>query len=92
MGGDLNSITEKIDATAHPAAKMSPSLKRLTPTFNWKDSYRHLHPSDTQYSRYFENTRGEGATRIDRCYHYGDIKINKASYKPVAFSDHHAHI
>ena len=92
MGGDLNSITEKIDATTHPAAKMSPSLKRLIQTFNWKDSYRHLHPSDTQYSRYFENARGEGATRIDRCYHYGEIKINKASYKPLAFSDHHAHI
>ena len=92
MGGDFNSITEKIDATAHPAAKMSPSFKRLTQTFNWKDSYRHLHPSFRQYSRYFENTRGEGATRIDRSYHYGDIEINYASYKPLAFSDHHAHI
>ena len=92
IGGDLNSITEKIDATAHPVAKMSPSFKRLTQTFNWKDSYRHLHPSDKQYSRYFENTRGEGATRIDRCYHYGDIAINYASYEPLAFSDHHAHI
>ena len=92
MGGDLNSITDKIDATTHPVAKMSPSFKRLSHTFNWKDSYRHLHPSDRQYSRYFENTRGEGATRIDRCYHYGDIKINYASYEPLAFSDHHAHI
>ena len=26
MGGDLNSITDKIDATAQPAAKMSPSF------------------------------------------------------------------
>ena len=92
MGGDLNCITEKIDATTHPAAKMSPTFKRLTQTFNWQDSYRHLHPSDRQYSRYFENTRGEGATRIDRCYHYGNIKINKAYYQPLAFSDHHAHI
>ena len=27
MGGDLNSITDKIDATTHPVAKMSPSFK-----------------------------------------------------------------
>ena len=30
MGGDLNSITEKIDATTYPGAKMSPSFKRLS--------------------------------------------------------------
>ena len=28
MGGDLNSITDKVDANNHPAAKMSPSFKR----------------------------------------------------------------
>ena len=92
MGGDLNSIIDKMDATAHPAAKHSQSFKRLSQTFNWKDSYRCLYPSDKQFSRYYGNSRGEGATRIDRCYHYGDININSASYEPLAFSDHHAHI
>ena len=92
MGGDLNSITEKIDATNHPAAKMSPSFKRLCQTFNWKDSYRNLHKNEKQFSRYYGNSRGDGATRIDRCYHYGDISIKSASYEPLAFSDHHAHI
>jgi hypothetical protein len=92
MGGDLNNITDKADATNHPAATMSPSFKRLSQTFYWKDSYRSLYPSQKQFSRYYENTRGEGATRIDRCYHYGEIFINSASYEPLSCSDHHAHI
>ena len=92
MGGDLNSIIDKIDATAHQAAKISQSFRRLSQTFNWKDSYRCIYPTDKQFSRYYGNARGEGATRIDRCYHFGEIQINSASYVPLAFSDHHAHI
>ena len=61
-------------------------------TFKWKDSFRSLHPSAEQYSRYYGSTRGEGATHIDRCYHYGEIRINSAIYLPLAFSDHHAHV
>ena len=57
-----------------------------------KDSFRSIHPSAVQFSRYYGNTRGEGASRIDRCYHYGDITIRSATYLPLAFSDHHAHV
>ena len=92
IGGDLNSIIEKEDATNHQAVKMSPSFRTLSKTFNWKDSFRTIYPSANQFSRYYGNARGEGATRIDRCYHFGDASINFASYEPVAFSDHHAHV
>ena len=90
IGGDLNSIIEKIDATNHPAAKLSQSFKRLSDTFHWKDSYRSLYPTTKQFSHYYGNSRAEGATRIDRCYHFGEIRILQAAYLPLAFSDHHA--
>ena len=92
IGGDLNSIIDKKDATNHQAAKMSKSFKALSSTFAWKDVYRTLHPSARQFSRYYGNTRGEGATRLDRCYFFGDISINYAAYELLAFSDHHAHV
>ena len=92
LGGDLNMIIDKLDATNHPESKMSPSFKRLVKCFNWTDSFRSIHPNNVQFSRYYSNTRGDGATRIDRCYHYGDIKVNEAKYLPLAFSDHHAHV
>ena len=85
-------IIDKQDATTHPEGKMSPTFKRLVKSFKWIDSFRTLHPSTVQFSRYYSNTRGEGATRIDRCYHYGEISISNATYLPLAFSDHHAHV
>ena len=85
-------IIDKHDATNNPESKMSPSFKRLVKSFKWRDSFRTLYPSAVQFSRYYSNTRGEGATRIDRCYHYGDINITNATYLPLAFSDHHAHV
>ena len=92
LGGDFNMIINKQDATAHQAAKMSPTFQRVVNTFNWVDSYRILHPTAKQFSRYYGDSRSEGATRIDRSYHYGDITIKKATYHPLAFSDHHAHV
>ena len=92
LGGDLNMIIDKRDATNNPESKMSPTFKRLVQSFSWRDSFRTLHPSAEQFSRYYSSTRGDGATRIDRCYHYGDININSAAYLPLAFSDHHAHV
>ena len=91
LGGDLNMIIDKCDETTNPESKMSPSFKRLVHSFQWLDSFRVLHPLEKQFSRYYSSTQGEGVSRIDRCYHYGDIKIMKASYHPLAFSDHHAH-
>ena len=92
LGGDLNMIIDKLNATVNPESKMSPTFKRLVSSFQWTDSYRALHPADKQYSRYYSNTRGDGASRIDRCYHFGNIQVQSASYHPLAFSDHHAHI
>ena len=93
-GGDFNMIIDKnkIDAATNPDSKISPTFKRLVKTFNWSDSFRAINPTDLQFSRYYSNTRGEGASRIDRCYHTGDIEVIAASYLPLAFSDHHAHV
>ena len=47
IGGDLNCITDKKDATKHPEAKIFPSLKRLIRIFKWQDCFRELFPMIT---------------------------------------------
>ena len=59
---------------------------------SWQDSFRSLYPSSETFSRYYENSRAEGATIIDRNYHFGDVQVIEAKYSPLAFSDHLAHI
>ena len=89
VGGDWNCILEDKDATKNPSQKVSKGLKRLVKTFKWVDSYRELFPHSAIYSRYYENDRyGEGATRIDREYNWGEVVIMNAKYVGVAFSDH----
>ena len=88
IGGDWNCITEKIDATANPEAKISNVLKRVTKAFGMSDSFRTIHPKDKTFSRYYSDARGQGASRIDRQYHYGEMTIIEAKYLPLAFSDH----
>ena len=92
IGGDWNCITDKKDATHHPEQKISRNLDRLRLNKNWKDSYRTLNPSSLEYSRFYEHTQISGANRIDRCYHFGELKPISAKYIPLAFSDHFAHI
>ena len=75
MGGDFNCIVNKMDATNYPEAKMSKRLQRLTKLKNWQDSYRTLNASALVFSRYYENNMVEGATRIDRSYHFGDMRV-----------------
>ena len=91
-GGDFNCITKKHDATHNPESKMSRCLERLIKLKDWNDSFRTLHPASSEYSRYYANTRAEGASRIDRCYHFGSVEIKMAKYVPLAFSDHFAHV
>ena len=88
MGGDFNCIVNKMDATNYPEAKMSKRLQRLTKLKNWQDSYSTLNASALVFSRYYENNMVEGATRIDRSYHFGDMRVAQAWYLPLAFSDH----
>ena len=89
IGGDLNCISKKEDATHNPESKISPSMKRLEKTFSWKDSFRALHPDATVFSRYYNHDRiGQGASRIDRCYYWGDLEVKEAKYISIAFSDH----
>ena len=89
IGGDWNSIINARDATKNPAQKMSPSLKRLVRNFSWTDSFRSLHPNSAIYSRYYEHSKhGDGATRIDRQYHWGNMVIMEIRYVGLAFSDH----
>ena len=92
IGGDFNCITDKKDATHNPEQKMSRSLERLKNNQNWKDSYRTLHPSKLEYSRFYIQRQISGASRIDRCYHFGGLIPMFAQYVPIAFSDHFAHI
>ena len=93
IGGDWNSIISKEDCTRHPEAKMSPCLKRVVKTFSWQDSFRFLHANDKSFSRFYSNERhGDGATRIDRSYFFGDVVPTEAKYVSVAFSDHLSYI
>ena len=88
VGGDLNCIIEKRDATHYPEAKMSKGFQRLVKLKGWEDSYRTLYPDTVAFSRHYENTRAAGATRIDRSYHYGGLKVKEIKYLPLSFSDH----
>ena len=89
VGGDLNCIISNIDSSRDPKPKISPSFRNLVTTFNWTDSYRALYPRVRQYSRYYTHAlQGEGATRIDRSYHWGNLTTKSAEYVSVSFSDH----
>ena len=57
------------------------------------DSYRVLHPNLSSFSHYYHTVQqGKGATRIDRSYSWGELKVIEARYEPIAFSDHMAYI
>ena len=90
--GDFNCIIDKKDATKNPESKISRCLQRLVKLKNWRDSFRELYPTSTTYSRFYENSRAEGASRIDRCYSFGHLVEKQAVYVPVAFSDHFAKV
>ena len=93
VGGDLNCILDRKDCTHHAAAKMSPSLARLVNNFDMTECFRSLHPAANVFSHYYHTTQlGEGATRIDRAYFWGNTSIVSAKYEPIAFSDHMAHV
>ena len=88
-GGDLNSIISLSDSNRNANNKISPSFKTLVTSFAWQDSYRVLYPRTVQYSRVYSNAlQGEGASRIDRCYHWGELAVHEAEYHPISFSDH----
>ena len=88
LGGDFNCITNREDCTKNPESKMSPSLKRLISTFRLCDTFRYLHPATKSFSRYYARQGQEGATRIDRSYHWGEMTPVAAWYESIAFSDH----
>ena len=90
--GNFNCIITKPDAAHNPESKVSRCLERLAAVNDWKDSFRDLHPKSQEYSRYYSNSRAEGASRIDRCYHHDELKVKSAKYIPLAFSDHFAHL
>jgi exonuclease III len=89
VGGDLNCIVSLRDSNRNPSTKLSPSLKELITSFEWLDSFRCLHPRLVQFSRVYSNARhGEGASRLDRSYHWGEIQVAEAQYNNISFSDH----
>ena len=64
VGGDLKSISNKEDATHNPESKMSPCMKRLVKTYNWKDSFRILHPEAKTYSKISASADGGPGSRV----------------------------
>ena len=92
FGGDMNSIVDKKDSLNYPEQKMSKCFKKLINIYRMSDCYRQLYPHSKQYSRYYIWKGKEGATRIDRCYTWGSVKVTQAEYLAVSFSDHLAHI
>ena len=90
----MNCITHNLDCTQHPESKKSPSLTRHIRTFDMVDSYRSMFPGKKIFSHYYSygQAGGQGATRIDRSYNWGDIIVHDARYVPVAFSDHMAYV
>ena len=92
IGGDMSCITHNLDCTHHPESKKSPSLTRLIRTFDMVDTYRSKFPGRKIFSHYYSygQAGGQGGTRIDRSYNWGDITVHDARYLPVAFSDHMA--
>ena len=86
MGGDLNCISDKAYCIHNPAFKLSPSLGRLIKSFDLANSFRTLHPSTKAFSHYYHSIQlGEGATRIDRSYNWGQVKVVDARYEPISF-------
>ena len=83
IGSDLNCVTTKEDCTKNPESKFSQSMKRVIQTFNLKDSFRALHPSDRIFSRYNRRQGQEGASRIDWSYHLGAVTRVSAWYESV---------
>ena len=92
LGGDMNSIVDKKDALNYPEQKMSKCFKKLINLYKMSDSYRCIYPHSKQFSRYYVWKGKEGATRIDRCYSWGNVRVKEAEYLCVSFSDHLAHV
>ena len=92
IGGDLNSIVEKKDSLNYPEQKISKCFKKLIGLYNLSDSYRKLYPHSKMFSRFYTSKGVSGATRIDRCYTWGNLTVIDAEYLPVSFSDHFAHV
>jgi len=92
FGGDMNSIVDKKDALNYPEQKTSKCFKKLMNIYKMSDSYRNIYPHSKQFSRYYVWKGKEGATRIDRCYSWGNVNVQEAEYLVVSFSDHLAHV
>ena len=70
IGGDFNCIIAPLDCTHHPESKMSTNLKRITTIFNWKDTFRTLHPNTPTYSHFYNRQMSgsgltQGGSRLD---------------------------
>ena len=88
----MNSIVDKKNAFNYPEQKMSKCFKKLINLYKMSDSYRCIYPHSKQFSRYYIWKGKEGATRIDRCYSWGNVRVKEAEYLCISFSDHLAHV
>ena len=83
---------KKKDSLLHPDKNISKCFRKLIKLYNLSDAFRELHPHAKQFSRYYTWKGIEGATRIDRCYSWGNLVTREASYHAISFSDHLAHV
>ena len=92
IGGDFNCITDKQDSLIHAEQKISKCLRKIVKLYNLCDVFRKLYPYRKQFSRYYVSKGVRGATRIDRCYSWGSLDSNEATYHALSFSDHLGHV
>ena len=97
IGGDFNCIIAPLDCTHHPESKMSTNLKRITTIFNWKDTFRTLHPNSPTYSHFYNRQMSgsgltQGGSRLDRSYLKGNLRTVRSEYVGASFSDHMLHL
>ena len=90
--GDFNSIVDKQDSLLHPDQKLSKCFRKIMKLYNLSDAFRYIHPNKKEFSRYYLWKGVTGATRIDRCYFWGNLEPSQAGYYSLSFSDHLAHV
>ena len=69
--------------------KISPSLRNLVRTFDWKDDFCFLNPDSKDMKHFYEFPK-PGSTRLDRSYSWGGLKPVSAFYQSLGFTDHMA--
>lgn len=84
MGGDFNAVLSAADQIPRP--NISPELDALVGALRLQDTWRVLHPRETQFTFFYPT----GRSRLDRIYASSTLQgnIRQVQVLPVFFSDH----